>query len=679
MAASWSKGRVPASVDPLIYWRLVEMADFLPPEPEESRWWSAQIELRDISLDQFRRRLAERSGLRPESLFHLPEIEPEQTALPKERQVATAYGTLPFFELVFDEDNQRELGIERVVLGRVLPKRQRNFEASFGPGKAMPGGPARAIVAVIDDGIAFAHELFRRCDGSRVEFAWIQDGTPANRHRGRELDRAEIESLLQRHSHGGRLDEAAFYRDAGLIDFSDGLHKSAAFRRSHGTHVAALAAGHAPGTHDEDYPLILVQLPATVVEDSSGDWIGPDLAIAIEYILQRARQIDKARQAGGMLPLVINFSFGNFAGSHDGTDMLERLLDQVSQAGPRPVRVVLPAGNGHLSRCHAVLAFDRPGQSRTLSWHVLPDDRTASYVEIWLPHRGPNPPDLVQVEVTSPCGRATALVEATPGPPVVVARDGATIGQLHYRFFPAPTERGRIMIALLPTAHETARPLAPSGVWRITVTNKALRPEEQIHLRIQRDDSLAGYPLRGRQSYFEDPAYRRFDGIGRPLETEPEDPPCPVKRTGTLNAFATGRETVVVGGYVRGSGAPAPESGAGPVTPTRDARTPHRAGPEALAASDDSPVQRGTLAAGSWGGSMVALNGTSVAAPQVARWLADELAAGRSGDRAAVRDKAQADEQNRPEPGPPETRGGGGRLTLPRQPFRPRRLVPDRP
>lgn len=676
--ATWIKGHVPPGVDPLLHWRLVEMADFLP-EDDGSRWWSAQLDLRNTTLEQFQNRLKERTAVRPEALFHLPVFEQQQATLLQERQLATIYANREFFELVHEQGNPQELGIERIVLGRILPKGQRDVGTAFAPGKARRGKRARAIIAVIDDGIAFAHELFRTADGSRVEFAWLQDGTPPNRPRGRELDRDEIERLLTLHSHGGRLDEATFYRAAGLVDHADGLHKTAAFRRSHGTHVAALAAGYPPGERDEDYPLILVQLPATTVEDTSGDWIGPDLAIALRYILQRAEQVAKARPAGHRLPLVINFSFGNFAGSHDGTDFLERLLDEISTQSPRPVRVVLPAGNGHLARCHAELTFDDGVASKRLNWHVLPDDRTASYLEIWLPHRGPTPPDLVDVEVISPCGRAAAYVEARPGPPAFLSLGNATIGMLHYRFLPAPTERGRIVIALLPTAHETGRPLAPSGLWQVSVTNKALGAGEKVHLRIQRDDSLYGYPLRGRQSYFDEPAYRRFDAIGRPLDSEPATAQCPVTRSGTLNAFATGRATVVVGGYVHGSGAPAGESAAGPVTPTRNAPTTHRPGPDALAVSDDSPVLRGTLSAGSHGGSSLAMAGTSVAAPQVARWLADRLADGLPGDRTAVSDKASSDEQARPDPQPPETRGGGGRLALQRQPFRPRRLVPDRP
>ena len=54
------------------------------------------------------------------------------------------------------------------------------------------------------------------------------------------------------------------------------------------------------------------------------------------------------------------------------------------------------------------------------------------------------------------------------------------------------------------------------------------------------------------------------------------------------------------------------------------------------------------LAAGSRSGARVALSGTSVAAPQLARFVADRLAAGQTGNRADV--VAQANPPNPPPP-----------------------------
>jgi hypothetical protein len=62
------------------------------------------------------------------------------------------------------------------------------------------------------------------------------------------------------------------------------------------------------------------------------------------------------------------------------------------------------------------------------------------------------------------------------------------------------------------------------------------------------------------------------------------------------------------------------------------------------------------LAGGTRSRSVVAMNGTSVAAPQVTRWIADRMAQGYPGNRAAV----AAEGALHPTPGIPAKRGGSG-------------------
>lgn len=63
---------------------------------------------------------------------------------------------------------------------------------------------------------------------------------------------------------------------------------------------------------------------------------------------------------------------------------------------------------------------------------------------------------------------------------------------------------------------------------------------------------------------------------------------------------------------------------------SKDAKGQPLIGPDLAAVSDASPSLPGILATGTYSGSMVRLNGTSVAAPQAVRALADEIAAGGS-------------------------------------------------
>jgi len=155
-----------------------------------------------------------------------------------------------------------------------------------------------------------------------------------------------------------------------------------------------------------------------------------------------------------------------------------------------------------------------------------------------------------------------------------------------------------------------------------------LNQEVDVEASIQWDDRPLGYPQNGRQSYFIDDRYKRFDEIsGREVETDNESA---IKRDGSINAIATGSRMIVAGGYVRKENRVAKYSAGGPISPTSGTGKVNRLGPDALARSDVSYVRQGILAAGTRSGSRVAMNGTSVAAPQIAREIAKIRATGDS-------------------------------------------------
>ena len=65
-----------------------------------------------------------------------------------------------------------------------------------------------------------------------------------------------------------------------------------------------------------------------MTEDTSGTNLAPSLQKAIRYILRRSKQIRIGAPDGPIAPLVVNFSYGNFAGPHDGTSLIARMLDR---------------------------------------------------------------------------------------------------------------------------------------------------------------------------------------------------------------------------------------------------------------------------------------------------------------------------------------------------------------
>jgi hypothetical protein len=289
-----------------------------------------------------------------------------------------------------------------------------------------------------------------------------------------------------------------------------------------------------------------------------------------------------------------------------------------------------------------------------IPWRVQPDDQTSSIVEIWLPH-GP-PAGRLQVTVIAPDGAANTPLGEIPGKEKI----GTALGEISYAYSAAG--RGWFRISIEPTARiDGVGFVAPSGLWTIRLHNVGLQSGAVIHAFVARDQAPYGYPARGRQSYFDDPLYKRYDDAGRPIEV---DNASIVKRAGSMNGMATGVKPVVIGGVLRKELRAAQYSAGGPISPKGGVLLAHREGPDALAVSDDSVVHAGVLAAGTRSGSVVAMNGTSVAAPMITRWLAAELAAGNPGDVTAL--AAYSEPRPFPAPGqPPAKRGGSGRITLP--------------
>jgi hypothetical protein len=537
----------------------------------------------------------------------------------------------------------KKLNIKRIELGTTAQDPFRKGAASRTvPAKTIrpsSSPPPSVVVAVIDDGLAFAHERFRDASGNtRFKFFWNQDdttgiGQPTDFQSGREFSEYDINQLLSDHTHSGVVDEDALYREAG--------QKLVARRVKHGTPVMDIACGMDPKDVTPQSPcLIGVQLPAWVTERTSGVFLTAAVTDAIHYILKRADQI---AAGAAPLPIVVNISYGTIAGPHDGTGLFEATVDRLIATRPTPIRVVLPAGNHYLARCHAEFDLDATS-SQSLNWRVQPDDKAASFMEVWMPELAKDGHTRPQVEVciTTPTRESSGWIG--PGQ----HWRWPTYGNVRFfvRNFDPSGERPRIFLAMAPTAAvSTPYRTAPSGTWLIELRNAAA---VTVDAWIQRGDTPIGYPLWGRQSRFEDEKYKRFDLAGRPWQIDTLD--SYVRRRGSINALATGKRPIVAGGFRRSDKTPSEYSGSGP-TEAPATVTPPRTGPDAAAAADDSPVLLGLLAAGTRTGSVTALGGSSVAAPQITRRISELMISGLANDRGAVQVDAAAGDPQAPGPG----------------------------
>lgn len=484
--------------------------------------------------------------------------------------------------------------------------------------------PARAcIIGVIDDAIPFLHQSLTLPGGlSRVAAVWMQDaryrpGAGIDLPTGAEWRGAELSGLLAR-----PLDEDALYRLAGAVDMRRPGIPSAAFANGHGAGVTTLAAGFRP--HDpaaRNHPVIGVALPPAIIADSTGVLAAVPILAGFLFVVNRARRLCRFLEArGGLaentvrLPVVINLSMGVTAGPRDGSTLLERFMDALSEAeapGLGPVHVVLPMGNHRQARLRARL---KPGTA--IAWHLPPDDPTINAVEIWGP---PRPGAPLQVTLTGP-GLAPATTAFNAPWQVSVLFDPG--GRALVRAYTAPQVtrdgqwRDNVTVIALPTRPERAgEPFATPGEWRIEIPADA--PAGDYDLSAQRDEVIRGYHGGARQGRFHDPAYRSHDPSGFPNLTDAGNGGQPqIVREDTINVYATGRRPLRAGAAFLRNGRVTPHVGlAGGGAPG-----------DVLAPVDRSATVGGMIVDARGSGGFGLGSGTSLAGPQLTRWLAGVLA-----------------------------------------------------
>lgn len=185
-------------------------------------------------------------------------------------------------------------------------------------GKALSG--QGVYMAILDSGIDYTDPMFRYADGT-TKIAWLWDqGKRADAEKGEkppqgfftgvEYSRKMLNANLQKNSERLTIDVTG-----------------------HGTNVAKIAVQGAPESE-----LIVVKLdtargtyPSTV-----------SLLRAFTYVAKKA-------QAENM-PVAINLSYGNTYGAHDGSSLLERFIDNITEVGRNVI--CIGAGNEGASAGH---------------------------------------------------------------------------------------------------------------------------------------------------------------------------------------------------------------------------------------------------------------------------------------------------------------------------------------
>ena len=216
------------------------------------------------------------------------------------------------------------------------------------------------LLAVLDSGITWDLEVFRKPDGStRIRYLWDQtvpwnQTIPGKQAASREQETLRNPTLPQNQiapeetgdtGYGRTPDGFPIGTEYTEEEINRALNSSVLERyglipsrdlTGHGTAVAGIAAGRsADGLYTGAAPeaeLIIVKLGLPREE---GFPRTTEIMRGVTYALRKARRLN--------MPLVINLSFGNSYGSHDGSSLLERFLDNASEIG----RTVICVGSGN--------------------------------------------------------------------------------------------------------------------------------------------------------------------------------------------------------------------------------------------------------------------------------------------------------------------------------------------
>ncbi len=220
------------------------------------------------------------------------------------------------------------------------------------------------VIAVIDSGVDYWLEDFLDEAGrSRILFLWDQtiEGNPPEGYRiGTEYTKEQI-------------DEALEAGDRSLVPSQDFAN--------HGTPVAGIAAGNG-GAGGSRYRGMAPESALIVVKlgNSGGGFPRTtELMQAVDYAVRKMLTY--------RFPLVINLSFGNTYGSHEGDSLLETYLNDVSNLGRLSICVGSGnegAGSGHVSGVLSQLpeGADREAGS-TFVRLIVGQYETGLTVQIW--------------------------------------------------------------------------------------------------------------------------------------------------------------------------------------------------------------------------------------------------------------------------------------------------------
>jgi subtilisin family serine protease len=401
---------------------------------------------------------------------------------PHDDQLVVA-GSIPTERL---SDLEREPNVHRVERSQLLRPMLNTLVPSIHADVLRERNPSidgtGVVVGIIDSGIDFTHHNFRTGDkfqDSRILSAWDQGVEPSNHlgptiapDLGREYSNEQIKAALATET---AANPNAPFDVIPLVDGDQEFHS----KGPHGTGVAGVAAGNgnevgrcSPGSHyfgvAPKADLIFVKYKLEQVDSSERTglfddankfhdiYLGDSVNIMNggQYIFDKAASLSK--------PCVVNISLGTTLGPHDGSTLLEQMLDGLL------VQNVSGQAQGVPGRAIAMIA---PGETQDIVFRVPPHvGGFPTPEEVQVVHDGG---DDLEITVSPP--HITPPKTVGPLPSGVDKKDfvinpgDPEEDQLAVRF----EREAKMMRLFLKFASAKSFHAFPSGGWHIHLNNKS--------------------------------------------------------------------------------------------------------------------------------------------------------------------------------------------------------------
>lgn len=300
------------------------------------------------------------------------------------------------------------------------------------------------LIGIVDSGVDYTLRDFRNADGTtRIRNLWDQTipGNPPQGYAvGTEYTREQIDEALSAGTAAERMQ---------IVPSTD--------ISGHGTAVAGIAAGSG-GPEMEggairnvgvapESELIVVKMGSPRAE---GFPRTTELMQGVDYVIRKALEY--------RMPVALNLSFGNTYGAHDGTSLVERFLDDISNYWKSVICV--GSGNEGATAGHTAGRLEEEREDEIQLGVQMRE--TGLNVQIWKSYV-----DAVDISIVSPSGVRVGPIQEILGAQRFVM--GGTEILLYYGE-PSPySVRQEIYLDFLPR-----QTYVDAGVWRIVLTPRQI-------------------------------------------------------------------------------------------------------------------------------------------------------------------------------------------------------------